>query len=82
MISITSMGFWAACALTSLVIAFLGGWHHWHLDERFRELKVHNDSQVKYFSTIVHLFGCIAWIILAAICCGMMVYMDFKARGL
>ncbi|MCY1418881.1 hypothetical protein D9M71_344510 [compost metagenome] len=78
----TTMGFWAASALVCLVIAFLGGWHHWHLDERHRELKVHNDSQVKYFGMIVNLFSCIIWIVFAAVCCGMMVYTDIKTRGL
>lgn len=82
MIPITTVGFWAACALACVAIAFLGGWHHWHLDERQRELKIHTDSQIKYFSMIVHLFGCISWLILAVICCGMMVYMDLQSQGL
>lgn len=82
MIVISQMGVYVICTLLSLVVAAFMGIHQFQLEERLRELKVDEDARVKYFTTATRFFGVILWIALGGIFAALMVYTDWKSKGL
>jgi ABC-type Fe3+ transport system permease subunit len=82
MITITLQGIYVISSLLSLAIALVVGIHLHQLDNCLRELKVHNDPRVKYFTAAVSFFGTAMWVILGAIFACLMVYEDFRRLGL